>query len=120
MPGFYGYRSVLSDLQKHIRGTGKVTTATLKIRTALSDTMTSVAWKNVYLWPQDESTGLGSVGHPTLHGRITAWRIGETSAPRVDDKWTVGDTTYLITRVQPRLDADVARNFAVYDCDVVD
>ena len=117
MPGFYGHRSVLRDLKRHLRRTGKVTAATLKVRTT-GDTFTSVAWKYSYLWPLDENTGLGGDGFPTIGGMVTLWRLGETSAPRADDQVVIGTRTYLIVRVQPRLNGDESSNFAVYDCQI--
>lgn len=117
MSRFLEFRSVLRDLRKHVFRAGKVTAATLKVRTT-GDSFTSVAWKYAYLWPLDENTGLGGEGYPTISGRVTLWRAGETSAPRADDQVVIGSKTYLIVRVQPRLNGDESSNFAVYDCQI--
>lgn len=118
MAGFYGHRTVLADLRKHLR-TGKVIAATLKVRGA-NDATTSIAFAYAYKWPQTERTGVGGPGYPTNLGRVTLWRWGETSRPRPDDKLTLsGDSTeYQILAVTPRLNADESNNCAVYDCDV--
>ncbi len=117
MPGFLGYRSVVSALRAHVRGTGKVTAGTLKLRGA-GDSFTSVTWNNLYVWPESEASGMGGVGYPTIHGRITLWRTGEASAPRVDDQIVSGSHTYLIQNIETQRNADESRNFAVYVCDV--
>lgn len=116
MPGFYGYRTVIADMRKHLRGTGKVTSGTLKVR-ASGDSFTDVTWQYLYVAPEAETTGFGAGGHPDIKVQyITLWRVGETSKPRPDDKIVVGSDTYLINAVDSRLNADESRNFAVYDC----
>ncbi len=118
MPRFYGYRSVIASLRKHKLGTGKVTSATLKVRGS-GDTFADVAYKNAYRWPSSESSGLTGSGYPHTQSRIVLWRLGETTPPRVDDKVTLGGTTFLIVEVTPRLNADEDRNYAVYDLTAV-
>jgi len=113
-----GYQWVKADLRKHKRNTRKVVEATLKVRSS-GDTFTDVTWKNAYIAPEDETTGFGSGGHPDITARITLWRIKETSKPRPDDKIVIGDDTYLIGRVNSRLNGDESKHFAVYDCDCV-
>lgn len=117
MSRFFGYRSVRATLAKQKR-TGKVVSGTLKVR-GVDDSTTSVSWANIYILPEDESTGMGAGGHSDITTRLTMYRVGETSAPRPDDKLTVGSNTYLISRVASRLNADESRHYAVYDCDVV-
>lgn len=115
MPGFYGYRSVLADYRKQLR-TGKVVTGTLRVRTAGGlDTFTDVAWKALYVWPQTEVSGFKGNHHPDIDGVLTLYRLGESNAPRVDDQVVVNGITYLIFQVYPRLNADEASGFAVYD-----
>lgn len=116
MPGFYGFRYVLADLHKHLR-TGKVMSGTLRARALGSgDQYTSVSWANIYVWPQTETSGFMGKGHSDIDGTITLWRVGETNAPRADDLIVIGATTWLITHVTQRLNADESANFAVYDC----
>ena len=117
MAGFYGYRSAIESLRLHMHGTGKITTGTL-LKRGVNDAATNVDWGNVYVWPQDMHTGLDAQGYPTIHGQITMWRTGETTAPYVDDKLTVGSVTYLIANVSPERNADESSNFAVYQCSV--
>lgn len=111
MPGFYGQRTVLRDLAKH-RRTGKLVTATLKRNSGFSD----IAYANVYVWPTNETTGVGGGGNADQRTTISAYRVGEADAPRADDRWTVGVTTWNIESVTSRLNADEANGFAVYDC----
>jgi hypothetical protein len=114
---FYGYRSVVATLKKH-RRTAKITSGTLKVRGS-DDGTTDVSWANLYVYPEDEATGMGAGGHPDITTQIVLYRTGETSKPRPDDKLTVGSDTYLLTRVASRLNADESRHYAVYDCDGV-
>jgi len=114
MSGFYGRRTVLRDLNKH-RRTGKVTSATLKRNSGLSD----LAWANVYVWPVRETTGLGGGGNANLETTIVAWRVGEADMPRVDDRWVVGADTWNVRTADRRLNADEAAGYAVYDCGVI-
>ena len=115
MPGFYGLKTVLATRRKHMR-TGKVVSGTLKVRIAGGqDTFTSVAWGNLYIHPQTEVSGFDHMGFADIDGVITMYRLGEASAPRVDDQIVVGTTVYLIKHVTPRLNADEASNMAVYD-----
>lgn len=117
MPGFFGRASVQATLFKQFR-TGKVTSGTLKVR-GDGDALTSHTWANMYVYPLDEITGLGGGGSPNISGRATLYRLGETVAPRVDDKLVDGTgRTWQITRVNSRLNADESDNFAVYDCDL--
>ncbi len=118
MPGFLGYRSVLSALRAHVRGTGKVTDGVLKLR-GTGDSFTSVTWKKLYVWPESEASGFAASGYPTIQGTITLWRTGEASKPRVDDQITVSTNTYLIQTVETQRNADEVRNYAVYVCGVV-
>ncbi len=116
MSGFFGFRSTISDLKKHVR-TGKVVAATLIARLPAGET--SIAYANAYVWPQNEATGIGADGMPAVQGMVTLWRVGEATGPRVDDKITVGGETRQILSVTPRLNADEVRNFAVYDLTTV-
>lgn len=117
MPGFYGRQSVQSDLFKQFR-TGKVVSGTLKVR-GENDVLTSVAWANMYVWPTNQTTGLGGDGYPNTSARITLYRVGETYAPQVDDQIVdSGNRTWQIIRVNSRLNGDEDDDFAVYDCDV--
>ena len=100
------------------RRTKKVTSATLLVR-GTGDSETSVSYTNAYVWPQTEQSGVGTDGHPSIRGTITLWRVGETTAPRVDDDVRVGSTTFLIRSCNPRLNGDEDSNFAVYDLGVV-
>lgn len=116
MPRFYGTQTVLATLNKQQR-TGKVSSGTLKVR-GNDDTFASVAWAHLYLWPTTEITGLGGGGYSHVAAKATLYRIGESYAPRVDDKLSAGGSEWQITRVQPRLNADEDDGFAVYDCDL--
>ena len=116
MPNAFGWEWVKRDLAKHKRHTGKVTSATLVTR---QTSPTTVAYANAYVWPQDETTGIGADGTPYTQGTVTLWRVGETTAPRVDDELTVGGTVHQILRINTRLNADESRHYAVYDLTVV-
>ena len=111
------------DLRMHIRSTGKVTSGTLKVR-GTSDAFTDVTLNNLYVWPEDEFTGIGGKGYPNVQAHITIWRMGETitrggnaSSPRPDDKIVVGSNTYMIQVVGTERNADESSTkFAVYQC----
>ncbi len=111
MAGFYGRRTVLRDLSKH-RRTGKVTSGTLKRNSGVGD----LAWANVYVWPIDETTGVGGGGNADQRTTITAWRVGEADLPRADDRFAVGADVFNLESVRRRLNADESAGFAVYDC----
>jgi hypothetical protein len=112
MPGFYGYRSVLRSLNKHLRRTGKVVSATLTPRSG-----SAVAYKHAYEWPTDASSGFAGDGVPATHAKVTLWRTGESGdRPQVDAKLTINGTQRQITSVAARLNADeTTLSFAVYD-----
>ena len=112
--GFFGRVSVLADLRLHKEQAGGVTAGTL-VRLGSS----SVAYADVCLWPTNHQTGLGGNQVPLKTALLTAWRHGEASAPRPDDSWTVGGTSYLIQSVTKRLHADETDGFCIYDCDIV-
>lgn len=119
--GFYGIRSVIADRNKHLR-TGKVVTATLKIQ-AGPNKNTTVPYANIYVWPNTEVTGAGGQGRAWTGGRVTLYRMGEAYAPATDDTLESLEvngvsTNVRINSVQPRLNADEALSFAVYDLDV--
>jgi hypothetical protein len=111
--GFLGRESVLADLRLHQEQAGGVTAGTLKVLGA-----STVAYSNVCLWPSTERTALGVGGVPSETAQLTAWRVGESEAPRPDDSWTVGGVDYLVSAVTKRLWADESSGYCVYDCDV--
>lgn len=113
---FYGRESVIEMRMMHQEDTGKVMAGSLKVKGS-GDSQTSVAYSYLYVWPQSEHTGIGEGGMPSIHGRITAFQEGESSAPRADDAWVINSTTYLILSVQTSLNADTG--YAVHECDVV-
>lgn len=115
MPGFYGLSSVIASRDKHL-ATGKViTTAVLRVRGAV-DTFTSVTYANAYIWPITETTGLPD-GQATQQTTGVLWQMGETTAPRVDDKLLLGSDNWLIVQVFTRLNADT--DYAVHDLTLV-
>lgn len=117
MPGFFGYRSVLADLHKHLRRTGKVVEAVLH---PSDDAADDVEYTYAYEWPINRTTGIGGVGYDNGSATITLWRTGETTAPLVDMRITVaGRSQQQVVSVTSRLNADEASNFAVYDLTVV-
>lgn len=120
MPGFYGDQSVIDLLQLH-QETGKlVTSGQLRYRPAGStgDSTTTISWGNLYVWPMDESSGLGRDGYADIEGTITLWRIGETVEPRVDDVIITSGRMFLIRDIHRHINADEANNFAIYTCRV--
>ena len=120
MPGFYGKDSVLRSLL-YFQRTGKITTSgTLKKRTSGDTFGTTVAWGNLYVWPQQELTGLGADGYPNRQSSIVMWRINESYAPSPDDHLVIGADTYLILTVTTRLNADGGESYAVYDLTCTD
>lgn len=116
MSGFYGIRSVLSDLEKHRRGTGKVVSAVLTLQ---DEDSTVVPYANAYAWPSPSNTGAGGQGRAWNNGRVTLWRVGESDGPKVDDTLAMeidGESTDVrINGVTARLNADESSGYAVYD-----
>ena len=112
--GFFGRVSVIADLRLHKEQAGGVAAGTLAVLGGAA-----VPYANVCLWPTGERTGLGGPRVPSVTTQLTAWRAGETTAPRPDDSWTVGGVAYQVVNVQKRLHADESSNFCIYDCDVV-
>src|SRR4051812_8846682 len=113
----FGRPTVLRSLRRH-RRTGKVVAATLKRRTAGTDDFESISYANAYLAPVDSMTGLGGDGYPAQTTTLYLWQVGETRAPRVDDKLTVSGNTWIVVAVRTRLNAD--SGYAVHDCTVTD
>jgi len=116
MPGFLGYPSVLADLHKHLRRTGKVIAATIH---PSDNAIDDVSYTYAYEWPADQRTGIGGVGYDATSSTVTLWRVGETTGPRVDMRITLHGVQSQITAVLARLNADEASNFAVYDLTTV-
>ncbi len=116
MSGFYGIRTVLADLEKHRRGTGKVVPATLTLQ---DEDSTVVEYANAYAWPSPSNTGTGGQGRAFNTGRVTLWRVGESDGPMVNDTLAMAidgeDTDVRINSVTARLNADEAEGYAVYD-----
>ena len=110
MAGFYDRTTVLESLELH-RETGKVTTGTLTLNDGNS---TTCSYSYVAVHPPTESTALGTGGAPVIEVEITAFQFNETYYPRADDKWTVGGTDYLISRV--RTERNVDSGYAVHSC----
>lgn len=111
MPGFFGHRTVLADLRKHLR-TGKVTSATLLSRTP-PDTFASVSYSYCYVPPIDEGTAYGT-GYEAQAATLTLWQLGEATPPRSEDRLAdAAGRTWEIVGVRTRLNADA--NFAVHD-----
>lgn len=111
---FFGRRTVLADLRLHKMQAGLVGAATLS-RLDLPP----IAYAHVCLWPTTEVSALGTGdGLPSDDGQVTAWRVGETAAPRPDDSWTVGGVDYLIAEVAKRHSHDEAAGFCIYDCKI--
>lgn len=115
---FFGRATVLADLRLHKMQAGLVTTGTLSVRTS-GDTFSTVAYTNVCLWPVRKTSAIGAGGMPPTNTTVTAWRVGESSAPTIDCKWSIGGVTYLIVGVTSRHNHDESSGYAIYDCDVV-
>jgi hypothetical protein len=115
---FFGRDTVLADLRMHRQQAGLVVAGTLKNRVSGTIPSTGVSYEAVCLWPVAKRSALGSGGLPTASAQLTAWRVGETTAPQVDGTWTVGGVSYLTLAVTPRHNHDESSNFAIYDCDV--
>lgn len=114
---FNGRPSVLRSLRKH-RRTGKVTSATLHVRTAGTDDFADVVYTNAYLAPVGSVTGLGGDGFPSQTTTLYLWQVGESTAPKVDNKATISGNTWLIVAITTRLNAD--SGYALHDCTVTD
>lgn len=114
---FFGKKTVFADLRLHKKQAGLVTTGTLKLRTS-ADTFSDVTYTNVCLWPVTKTSSLGTGGLSAVRTRLTAWRVGEASAPTVDSKWVVGGVSYLIVSLTSRHNHDESSGYAIYDCDV--
>lgn len=108
---FFGRKTVQADLRLHKMQAGLVTTGTLNI---LGDG--TVAYTNVCVWPVTEVSGLGQETAAYQQTLVTAWRLGESRAPRVDDTWTVGGKVYNIVSINPRHNHDESSGYAIYDC----
>lgn len=108
----FGYEWVLQTMEKQ----PKRTSATLKRRTT-ADTFADVAYAAVYVHPVDEESPLGRGGATPQRARITAYRMGESYAPRAGYNWLIGGITYQILSVTSRLNGDEAGGYAVYDTD---
>jgi hypothetical protein len=104
--------SVASTMEKQ---PGKLP-ATLHRRTAGSDTFTDYAYAYAYLWPTDSATGLAAGGFPDTSGKITLYQMGETYAPRVDDRITIDGTVWQVIRVTSRQNKQAG--YGCHDCDV--
>lgn len=115
---FFGRETVVADLRLHKDQAGLVTTGTLKNRVSGTIPTTGVSYAAVCLWPVQKQSALGVGGLPPATSQLTAWRVGETTAPQADGTWTVGGVSYLIVGVSPRHNHDEASNYAIYDCDV--
>lgn len=112
---FLGYESVLEDMEKQ----PKRTSGTLRKRTPGTDTFsTTQTYADVYVAPVRVSSGLGGEGYPAGSTTATLWQLGYDYAPAVDDRLTVGGTTYIIASVYTRLNGD--DGYAVHDCVVND
>jgi hypothetical protein len=105
---FYGRREVTRRRVKMQR-TGKVTAATLQVRGG-----SSVNYLYCYRWPQPQNTGIGGSGYPNTQGQVTLFREGEATGPVVDDKLTIGSTSYQVIQVTAENNADEADGYAVY------
>lgn len=110
---FFGRNTVLADLRLHKHQAGLVTSGTL---TTFGTGSTSVSYANVCVWPVHEISGMGMEQAAHQQTTITAWRIGETTAPRADDIWTVNSNVYAVIDVTARHNHDEASNYAIYDC----
>lgn len=108
---FFGKQTVKADLRLHKKQAGLVTTGTLNILGSAS-----VSYANVCVWPVTEVSGLGQEQAAHQQTMITAWRLGESRAPRVDDTWTVGGKVYGIVSINPRHNNDESSGYAIYDC----
>ncbi len=123
---FFGKTSVLADLRLHKKQAGLVTTGTLsRYLNGTYDPVNDVALANVCLWPNPTYSSLGTGGGAYNAGPVCIWRTGESipdiggiAAPKGQDKLTIGGTEYLLESVAPRLNADEANGYAIYDCQV--
>lgn len=111
---FYGEESV-RQLRDLFLETGKLlTTATLVLNNGSS---TNVSYSNVYLYPETEVTAMGQGGTTNATTTIVVFQIGESTAPRPDDYWSISGVSYQILNVQTSHNADA--NYARHDCGVI-
>lgn len=110
---FCGRREV-QRRRKCTQRTGKVTTAVLTVRGG-----SNVSYRYCYVHPLPEVTGIGAAGHPIRDAHATLYREGESSAPVVDDKLTVGGNVYQIVGVTAENNADESSGYAVYQLSMV-
>ncbi len=123
---FYGKTTVLADLRLHKAQAGLVTTGTVsRYINGTYDPVNDVELENVCLWPNPTYSSLGTGGGAYNAGPVCIWRTGEDfpviggiSAPKGQDRLTIGGTVYLIESVAPRLNADEDEGYAIYDCQV--
>ena len=116
MARFYGVRSVMADYKKHVKGTGKVVTATLYVRSV--DAYPTTETYQGYFPPDTDSTALGRGGMPLSTSSVVLWQMGQTNAPRPDDNIAGPDAKrFLIVSVQTRLNADTG--YAVHECSLM-
>lgn len=108
---FFGRRTVAADLRLHKKQAGLVTTGTLNLMNG-----GTVSYSNVCKWPVTEVSGLGQETAAHQETMITAWRQGESQAPRVDDTWTIGGKIFGIVSINPRHNDDESSGYAIYDC----
>lgn len=108
---FFGRRTVEADLRLHKMQAGLVTTGTLNLMNG-----GTVAYANVCKWPVLEVSGLGQETAAHQETMITAWRLGESQAPRADDIWAVGGKLYGIVTANTRHNHDESSGYAIYDC----
>ena len=114
---FFGVQTVRADLRLHKAQAGLVTSGVL-VGTNVTTAFTQ-AYANVCLWPENEASALGIGGMPFGDSTVTAWRDGETTAPKPDDKWTINGVSYLIVSIRKRHNHDeAAKSCAIYDCGV--